>query len=419
MFALSSACGVGSRIHSEEPLLPLLRREAVVGVARHDVARAERKAERVEARVDLAPELEQPVAMRGGFLGTVRGKQQRVVLVGRERLLTAPLAPEREPAPSDPAEIVPLQHEIDGPTRQRVVERGDRARKRLGADALREQVLRQPTDVLARPPQRLDRVGGMQLLDHLAHRHPLQREEIALVDHAERPAAVDDDDLPDPAVGHRVHRLVCGGGARQRHDWCRHHFGDRYRERALAQQDALEQVDQRDHAHRRARVVHNDDRAHLRVGHRLRRLAQCRRRRAGDRRVAHELHQRARQRLLLGGPLTVLAVEALERLLERLGDRLCAVAFELRRFAPQFQEILAREQVAERVLQRVEDLRRRPSRRQRADGKELSWPEHTVRVGLRVVRTAADDTALDDVQMTDRAALRGKDRRVLREVARA
>ena len=54
--------------------------------------------------------------------------------------------------------------------------------------------------------------------------------------------------------------------------------------------------------------VERDDRAHLGVGHLLRGLAQRRGRRAGDRRIADELGERARQRLLLGRALAVLAV---------------------------------------------------------------------------------------------------------------
>ena len=50
MLALSSACGVGSRIQREELGLPLLHRQAELRVARHHVAGAQRKAERVEAR---------------------------------------------------------------------------------------------------------------------------------------------------------------------------------------------------------------------------------------------------------------------------------------------------------------------------------------------------------------------------------
>ena len=183
------------------------------------------------------------------------------------------------------------------------------------------------------------------------------------------------------------------------------------------QHDAAQQVDQREHADRRALAVERDDRAHLGVRHLLRGLAQRRRRGAGDRRVAHELGERARQRLLLGRALAVLAVQALERLLERLGDRLRAEALELGRAPAQLEEVVAREQVAERVLQRGEDLGRRAAGGQRADREQLARAERALRR-----RTAAlsgrlpDEPALDDVQMRDRTAVRREDRRVLREL---
>ena len=83
-----------------------------------------------------------------------------------------------------PREVVPREHELDRPARQRIVERGDRARQRLGAHSLREQVLREPADVVAGALQLVDGVGAVQLLVDLAHRDALQREEVALVDHA-------------------------------------------------------------------------------------------------------------------------------------------------------------------------------------------------------------------------------------------
>ena len=78
-------------------------------------------------------------------------------------------------------------------------------------------------------------------------------------------------------------------------------------------------------------VVDDDDRAHLAsaiVCAASRSVAVAGQATGG---VPHELGERARQRLLFGRALAVLAVEALERLLQRLGDRLRAVALELRR----------------------------------------------------------------------------------------
>ena len=62
--------------------------------------------------------------------------------------------------------------------------------------------------------------------------------------------------------------------------------------------------------------------------------------------------------------------------------------------------------------QRVEDLGRGAAGRQRADGEELARPERAVGIGLRVVRAAADQSALDDVERRDGTGLRREDRGV-------
>ena len=215
MFALSSACGVGSRIQREELGLPLLRRQAQLGIARHHVARAEREAERVEARVDVAREREQPLAQR-------RGARRR------RRRRTAARCPGRSRTSARRGPRCPARASTSRCRRGRGA-RATRSIARRDSASLSEAIVRvsgsAPTPCASRfcvsrrmsSPARfsvVDRVGGVQPLVHLAHRHPLQREQVALVDHAERPAVLDDDDLPDAALGHHVHRLVGGGGRR-------------------------------------------------------------------------------------------------------------------------------------------------------------------------------------------------------------
>ena len=156
MFALSSACGVGSRIQCEEPGLPLLDRQAQLGIARHHVARAQREAERVERGVDVAREREQPRALPRRPSRVVGGGEHAARCPGRWR--TSARRGPRCPAPASTSRCrrasCRVEHELDRPARQRVVERGDRARQRLGAHALREQVLREPADVVAGALQR-------------------------------------------------------------------------------------------------------------------------------------------------------------------------------------------------------------------------------------------------------------------------
>ena len=165
MFALSSACGVGSRIQREELGLPLLHRQAELRIARHHVAGAQRKAQRVEARVDVAREGEQPLAPRVARRAASAAANSSALSWSVANVCSPrPSLPSASQHQSMSARSCRCQHEIDRPARQRVVERGDRPRQRLGAHALREQVLREPADVLAGALQRVDRVGGVQLL---------------------------------------------------------------------------------------------------------------------------------------------------------------------------------------------------------------------------------------------------------------
>src|SRR5207248_1516806 len=123
--------------------------------------------------------------------------------------------------------------------------------------------------------------------------------------------------------------------------------------------------------------------------HLLRGLANSRCCGACDRRLADELRQCSGEGLLLGGTLAEFPVQALERQLESLGDRLRAEAFELRRKTSQLEKIVAPEQKARAVLDRMEDLGGRYTRRKGANRKELAYAEGAVRLGLHAVRTSA------------------------------
>ena len=93
-----------------------------------------------------------------------------------------------------------------------------------------------------------------------------------------------------------------------------------------------------------------------------------------------------------------------------------AEALELRRKPPQLEEVVAWQLVAERVLQRVIDLRRRPARRQRADGKALARAERRLGFDARILDATANGAALNDVQMRRRAEPRRQYLAILREI---
>ena len=125
-----------------EPLAPFRRLEAVLGVARHDVAGAQREAEFRQAVVGRAREVEQ-LAAHALELRRRAVEQDGVVLVGDHGLLAPPFAADGQPAPVDVVELVLRQQQVEQPVRQRVVERGDGVRERLGGRALHDQVVGQ------------------------------------------------------------------------------------------------------------------------------------------------------------------------------------------------------------------------------------------------------------------------------------
>jgi hypothetical protein len=251
-----------------------------------------------------------------------------------------------------------------------------------------------------------------ELLVDLPHRNALQREQVALVDDAAEPAVLDHRELADPALGHRLHRLPRRRRCRQRRERRAHDRRQRGIERDLGQDHAAQQVDQGEHPDRRALVVERDDRAHAAVVHALRRLAHGRARRDGDGRVAQEVRQGSRQRLLDGGALAVLPVEALERLAQRFSDGLRAIALELGRERAQREEVRPGEHEARGIGERREHARGGAAGRKGADREELAGAERPIGLGVRVVGSAADGAALHDRKQCHGAACRREDRRV-------
>jgi hypothetical protein len=83
-----------------------------------------------------------------------------------------------------------------------------------------------------------------------------------------------------------------------------------------------------------------------------------------------------------------------------------AEALQFGREPAPFEEVVARQLIAERVLQRVVDLRRWSARRQRADRKALPGAERRLGLDARILDATANGAALNDIEMRRRAETR-------------
>ena len=93
-----------------------------------------------------------------------------------------------------------------------------------------------------------------------------------------------------------------------------------------------------------------------------------------------------------------------------------AEALEVGREPAPFEEVVAWQLIAERVLQRVVDLRRWSARRQRADGKALPGAERRLGLDARILDPTANGAALNDIEMRRRAETRRQYLAILREI---
>ena len=254
----------------------------------------------------------------------VAAKHDRVVLVGRHGLLAAPFAADCEPAPLHVVERELRAQQLEQAVRQRVVQRGDRVRERLGRRALRDQVVGEGRDVrdtafecrhVAREP---DRLG------HVAHRHALRPEQVALGDDAHEFAAAHHEQLVKPPARHQGEAFLRRGEFVDHHGSTGHDVRDGRRQRRARQHDALHEVDQREDSHRPARVVDDRDRAHALGAHALERVTHRRVRQAIDRVAPHQRLDRLDQGLLLGGAVREVMTQLAERVLHQRRERLGA-----------------------------------------------------------------------------------------------
>ena len=168
-------------------------------------------------------------------------------------------------------------------SRQRVVERGDRVRQRLGGGALGDEVVGERVDVQPRTLEAREVAGEPDRLHDVAHRHPLQREQVALRDDAGQPALARDHDLVVAELRHQRQRLLRGGHLVQHAGPGRH---DRRRSaprgRRPGEHDPVEQVREREDADGAPFVIDHRDRCDALAahGHAARRERPCRSRSA-------------------------------------------------------------------------------------------------------------------------------------------
>ena len=297
-----------------EPLAPFRRLEAVLGVARHDVAGAQREAEFRQAVVGRARELEQ-LAAHALELRRRAVEQDGVVLVGHHGLLAPPFAADRQPAPLDLVELVLRQQQVEQAVRQRVVQRGDGVRERLGGRALCHQVVGQRLDVGDDALQPVHVARKARRLQDVAHGDALQREQVALRHHAHQPPLPRHHQLVESELRHLRERLLRGGhlvdGART----VRHHRRDRRREVDALEHDPVQQVGLGEDADRPLRRVDHGDAADALAAHRLEGGADRRTGLAEHRVAPHHVAQRLEQRALLDRPLAEVLAQLPERVL--------------------------------------------------------------------------------------------------------
>ena len=140
-------------------------------VHRHDIALAERIAAAVQRLVDLARERQQPrpYRIRRERL-VVRGEDEAVVLVRRDRLLAAALGSHPEPAQGKPGEVVRGRLELEDAHGDLVVEARDHPRQLQRRPTLRDERQRERADISRAVDQRGNVRGAPDRRRDLAHR---------------------------------------------------------------------------------------------------------------------------------------------------------------------------------------------------------------------------------------------------------
>ena len=306
-----------------------------------------------------------------------------------------------------------LAGEHDDAAGERVVERRDELRQLFGADALRDQVERELTDVLARALQGLDVGGVVDAGADLAQADALQAEEVAFGDDALEDAVRGDHEQVAHAVGRHLERgVVRGRGGRKLVRIGGHQLADRAREVEAGEDHARQQVALGDHADGAAIAIDHHHAAQAQRVHLFERRA-CRRLRGDEHRLlVDEFAQRRGHRLLFGGTLREGGLQLLARLVEQAGDVLGAEQMKHRTHLHQVQEVVGGDLEAEAVLDRNVGIGRRAAGRDGADREALARPQREAGVlgdrggaGLARLHLAA----LDDVEVAGDAHLRGQD----------
>jgi hypothetical protein len=130
-----------------------------------------------------------------------------------------------------------------------------------------------------------------------AEPQPLQREQVALRDHADQPLLLRDQHVAEAVLHHHQRRFVGGCVARQRERLAHHHPGDRRIDRHVRHR--VQQIPLGEDAARPVARVDDDDRADLRLVHASQRSAQRVRLRADDRFATQQPAQWLGERLVL------------------------------------------------------------------------------------------------------------------------
>ena len=406
-----------------ERRLPLRQARAPPRVRRHDAALAQRVAAAVHRLVDVAREREKALADRVRRGVSVAGREdQTVVLVGGDRLLGAALRSHPEPAQRDALEVEPQREQLEDADRELVVQARDHPRQVPGGGTLRDQRMRQCADVAGAVDEGVDVAGAADRRRELAHREPLQAEEVALRHHAgDASALVENHDVADAALRHHERRVTGGSAGRQRDDRSAHHFADRSAERSLRENDAADHVLASEDTERLRVLVDDRHRADPMLLHRREGVADGRVRPAGHRRDPRQRPERRRESALLGHRRRVLGLQPRPRQVEQVRESPRAEILEDGRRGDQRVEHGGRELEAERVSRRAVHARHaavpeQGTQRKHLARRELEERGHTADVAWALT---ADRALADDVAMRGPLGSRHQDRLAGSEVTQA
>ena len=216
----------------DEGLAPFVERQATAGLTGHHATLAQRKAEPRQRVVDVTGDTQQcrPHIVRGNT--GRRLEHQSVVLIGAEGLFHPPFRTEGQPAPAHAVEHRAVRvrgaHQIDGACGQRVVQRRQVQRQRLGRTAVAQLGQAETTHGARGVFQRVDIARRVDASSERADVAAQPRVQIVLRNHAEQTLVViDHRDMAYVVASHQSRRVFAAAIGVEHMQWAAHY--SRYR----------------------------------------------------------------------------------------------------------------------------------------------------------------------------------------------